>query len=195
MTTLHYSLTALKEQIASLENVDHIAKNDNFSNVILQKYWNGDLDNINFFTSTAYPQIMMNVSATCTKNENESPMVLNAVSEMTLYEVTEKHPSLMLNCSASQEDNKSLRLNTNKALDDIDQVSCFLSCARKHMTDREKQDTGLKPVEAVGLDNVQGVTDVSEYLQTKSSSVSKNKTFELSSLNDNQAVNTKKKKH
>lgn len=63
------------------------------------------------------------------------------------------------------------------------------------MTDREKQDTGLKPVEAVGLDNVQGVTDVSEYLQTKSSSVSKNKTFELSSLNDNQAVNTKKKKH
>lgn len=73
--TLHYTLTALRDLIASLENVETIAEVDNFSEVILQQYWNGDIDNINLFASTEYPQIMVNVAATCTKNEDDSPVV------------------------------------------------------------------------------------------------------------------------
>ncbi|GLD48018.1 uncharacterized protein AKAME5_000206700 [Lates japonicus] len=87
-------------------------------------------------SKTEYPQIMAKVAAICTKNEDESPVVLNAVSGMTLDELTEKHPSLRPNCSLSQEEYKSW--------------------AVKQLTEKEKGDTGLKPVEAVGLDNVQG---------------------------------------
>ncbi|XP_028426125.1 uncharacterized protein LOC114549957 isoform X2 [Perca flavescens] len=40
-----------------------------------------------------YPRIMMDVAATCTKSEDESPVVLTAVPEMTWDELTEKQPS------------------------------------------------------------------------------------------------------
>ncbi|XP_078137637.1 uncharacterized protein LOC144537692 isoform X1 [Sander vitreus] len=93
MTTIHYSLTALKELIPSLENVEDIAEMENLSKVILQQYWNGNIDNIHLFTSTEYPRIMMDVAATCTKNEDESPVVLTAVPQMTWDELTEKQPS------------------------------------------------------------------------------------------------------
>ncbi|XP_078137638.1 uncharacterized protein LOC144537692 isoform X2 [Sander vitreus] len=43
--------------------------------------------------STEYPRIMMDVAATCTKNEDESPVVLTAVPQMTWDELTEKQPS------------------------------------------------------------------------------------------------------
>lgn len=186
MTMLHYSLTALKELIASLDNVEVIAKMDNFSKVLLQQYWNGDIDNIHLFTSTEYPQILMKVAATCTKNEDGSPVVLTAVPEMTLDELTEKHPSLTLNCSSSQE-YKPPRLNINKNLDDKGQVP-GVSGALKHMTEKEKADTGLKPVATVGLDNVHGVT------QTKPSSVvSEHKQLTLHI--ENQDANTKKLKN
>ncbi|XP_018552636.1 uncharacterized protein LOC108897473 isoform X2 [Lates calcarifer] len=170
MTTLHYSLTALKELIASLEKVENIAQMDNFSKVILQQYWNADIDNVHLFASTEYPQIMAKVAAICTKNEDESPVVLNALSGMTLDELTEKHPSLRPNCSSSQQEYKSW--------------------AVKQVTEKEEGYTGLKPVEAVGLDNVRGVTTVSEDLQTKSSSVvTGNKTFALTSLSEKKKKN------
>ncbi len=187
MTTLHYSLTALKELIASLDDVEAIAEMDNFSKVILQQYWNGDINNIHLFASTEYPQIMMNVAATCAKNEEESPVVLTAVPEMTLDELTDKHPSLTLNCSLSQEYRPHL-LNINNNLDDKDQVPGQETWALKHMTEKEKGDTGLKPVETVGLDNMHAVT------QTKRSSVaSENK--QLTSHIDNQDANTIKMKN
>ncbi|XP_044041830.1 uncharacterized protein LOC122871160 isoform X5 [Siniperca chuatsi] len=137
--------------------------------------------------STEYPQIMMKVAAACTKTEDESPVVLTALSRVTLDELTEKHPSLTLNCSSSQEKNKPLWLNINKNLDDTDQV-VGVSWELKDMTEKQKGDA----VEAGGLDNVQGVTDVSEDLQTKSSSVvSENKAFQFASLLENQDANTK----
>ncbi|XP_023274529.1 uncharacterized protein LOC111664243 isoform X1 [Seriola lalandi dorsalis] len=179
MTTVHYSLTALKELVASLEEVETFTKMDNFSKVILKQYWNGDIDNVHLFTSTEYPQIMAKVAATCTKSEDKSPLVLT-MSEMTLDGLTEKDPSLLLNSSLSKEEEKSLWLNINKDL---------------HTTEKDKGDTDLKPMEAVGLDNVRGVT-VSEDLQTKSSSVVTGfETLVLTSLNENQDAYTDKKKH
>ncbi|XP_056223773.1 uncharacterized protein LOC130163528 isoform X2 [Seriola aureovittata] len=129
--------------------------------------------------STEYPQIMAKVAATCTKSEDKSPLVLT-MSEMTLDGLTEKDPSLLLNSSLSKEEEKSLWLNINKDL---------------HTTEKDKGDTDLKPMEAVGLDNVRGVT-VSEDLQTKSSSVVTGfETLVLTSLNENQDAYTDKKKH
>ncbi|XP_045927811.1 uncharacterized protein LOC123984755 isoform X2 [Micropterus dolomieu] len=150
LTTLHYSLTALKELIASLENVETIAEMDNLSKVILQQYWNGNIDNVHLFTSTEYPQIMMKVAANCAKSEDESPVVLTAMSEVTLDEPTEKHSS-MLNCCLPQEEYKPLHLNI-KNLDDTHQVPSVGWF--KYMTEEEKGDAGLKPVETLGLDNV-----------------------------------------
>ncbi|XP_022604792.1 uncharacterized protein LOC111224535 isoform X2 [Seriola dumerili] len=126
-----------------------------------------------------YPQIMAKVAATCTKSEDKSPLVLT-MSEMTLDGLTEKDPSLLLNSSLSKEEEKSLWLNINKDL---------------HTTEKDKGDTDLKPMEAVGLDNVRGVT-VSEDLQTKSSSVVTGfETLVLTSLNENQDTYTDKNKN
>nr|XP_046234900.1 uncharacterized protein LOC124053619 isoform X1 [Scatophagus argus]XP_046234901.1 uncharacterized protein LOC124053619 isoform X1 [Scatophagus argus] len=157
-TTLRYSLTALKELIVSLENVEPITDMDNFSEVILQQYWNGNIGNIHLFTSTEYPQIMMKVAATCTKNEDESPVVLTAVPREALDELTQKHPSPLFKYSSSQEEYKSLE---------------------------------LKPVEGVGLDGVQGVTNVSEEFQTKSNSG----VSEPTSLTENQEKEMKNIEH
>lgn len=201
VATLHYSLTALKELIASLENVEIIAKVDNFSEVILQQYWNGDIGNIHVFTSTEYPQIMMNVAATCTKNEDESPVVLTAVSGTTFDEPTEKRPSsTSLSCGSTQEEYRSPWLNINKYLDDIDNMS-GVSRALNSTTEQEKGETDPKVVEAVRLNSVEGVTDVSVEFQTKSSSVvSKNNTLELKSFiemdsNTNKEKNTEDPQH
>ncbi|XP_041820360.1 microtubule-associated protein futsch-like isoform X1 [Chelmon rostratus] len=195
VTTLCYSLTALKELIASLENVETIAEMDNFPKVIVQQYWNGDIDNIHLFESAEYPQIMGKVAATCTKNEDESPVVLTAVSGMTLDELTEKYSRSSLNCSSSQEEYNSLWLHMNKNLDHTDQMP-GVSLALKHTTERGKGDTSLKPVEAGGLNNVEGVTDVSEIHQSKSSSVvPRKKTFEHTSLTESQDGNTKQVKN
>ncbi|TMS02790.1 hypothetical protein E3U43_020770 [Larimichthys crocea] len=190
VTTLRYTLTALKELIASLENVETIAGMDNFPEVLLQQYWNRDIDNLNLFASTEYPQIMEKVAATCTKNEDKSPVVLTEVSETDLAKLIEYQPSSSLNCSSSQEEPTPVRLNIVKSLDDIEQMS-GVSWALKHTREREKEDTGHF-VKMVGMDNVQGVTDVSEDRPTKSSSVVyEDKTFEPASLIENQDVNTK----
>ncbi|XP_041820361.1 microtubule-associated protein futsch-like isoform X2 [Chelmon rostratus] len=145
--------------------------------------------------STEYPQIMGKVAATCTKNEDESPVVLTAVSGMTLDELTEKYSRSSLNCSSSQEEYNSLWLHMNKNLDHTDQMP-GVSLALKHTTERGKGDTSLKPVEAGGLNNVEGVTDVSEIHQSKSSSVvPRKKTFEHTSLTESQDGNTKQVKN
>ncbi|XP_027127849.1 uncharacterized protein LOC104932961 isoform X3 [Larimichthys crocea] len=140
--------------------------------------------------STEYPQIMEKVAATCTKNEDKSPVVLTEVSETDLAKLIEYQPSSSLNCSSSQEEPTPVRLNIVKSLDDIEQTS-GVSWALKHTREREKEDTGHF-VKMVGMDNVQGVTDVSEDRPTKSSSVVyEDKTFEPASLIENQDVNTK----
>ncbi|XP_044199675.1 uncharacterized protein LOC122975343 isoform X3 [Thunnus albacares] len=148
--------------------------------------------------STEYPQIMVNVAATCTKNEEECPVVLTAVSGITLDELTERHSiltQLMFNCSSSQKEWRSVWLNTNKKLDDIDQEPS-VSGSLKHMTVKERGFTGLKPAETAGLDSVQVVTDVSKDLPPESDSVvSENKTFELMSPTDKHNANTNKQKN
>ncbi|KAM7366807.1 hypothetical protein PAMP_014751 [Pampus punctatissimus] len=181
VTTLHYTLTALKELIASLEKVETNAEMDNFSKSILQQYWNGDIDNIHLFTSTEYRQIMKTVAATCTKSEDKSPVILTSVSEW--------HPSLMANCSLSQKE--CVWLN-NKNLEAIDQEP-GISGTSKHITAEER---GLKPVEeAAALDGVQVVTDIPEDLPPESGSVvSENKTFEVTPI-ENHYANTNKQKN
>ncbi|KAI3367016.1 hypothetical protein L3Q82_009645, partial [Scortum barcoo] len=126
------------ELIASLENVEAIAKIDSFSEDLLQQYGNRDMENIHLFTSTEYPQILKNVAATCTGNEDESPVLHTAAPEMTVDELTEKHPNSALHCSSSQE-HRLLQLNVDKNLDDKDQVP-GVSWAYKHMTEKKKED-------------------------------------------------------
>ncbi|XP_029318101.1 uncharacterized protein LOC115028453 isoform X2 [Cottoperca gobio] len=127
---------------------------------------------------------MTKVSATCTKNEDGRPVVAKAVPGLTWDEVTEKQLSSMFNGSLSEDTYKSLRLNIHNNLDDEGQVP-GVSWALKHVI--EKGDAALKPVEAVGSDSVQDMTDVSEDLQTRSSSVvSQNITLEPTSLMENQ---------
>ncbi|XP_026182683.1 uncharacterized protein LOC113142102 isoform X3 [Mastacembelus armatus] len=192
IATLRYSLTALKELIGSLENVESFAEMENFSKVILQKYWNGDLDNVHLFASTEYPQIMMKVAATCTKNEDESPVVLTSVSGMTLDELKEKYSSLMTNCSLPPEAYKSPWLNINSNLDNIDKVP-GVSWGLKCTMEQDRGDIGQKSHMAVGQDSVPGVTNVSEDFQTKSSSVVSKKIFDPTSTIENQDMNTKNK--
>ncbi|XP_032361742.1 uncharacterized protein LOC116673489 isoform X2 [Etheostoma spectabile] len=114
LKTIHYSLTALKELIASLENVEDIAEMENLSKVILQQYWNGNIDNIHLFTSTEYPRIMMDVAATCTKNEDESPVVLTAVHELTEKEesLPDVSEDLQTKSSSETSENKTFKLLT-----------------------------------------------------------------------------------
>ncbi|XP_062300037.1 uncharacterized protein LOC134004691 isoform X1 [Scomber scombrus] len=194
VTTIHYTLTALKELITSLANVETIAEMDNFSEVILQQYWNGDKDNIHLFASTEYPHIMMNVAATCTKNEGESPVVLTAVSGIPLNEPTERHPSSKVNCSSSQKEGKSACLNINKNVDDIDQEPDVFG-ALKCMTVKEREFTGQKPMETIWLDSVQSVSEDPTLVSGSVVSENKtNKTLEFTSPNDNHDANTKKQK-
>lgn len=194
VTTIHYTLTALKELVTSLANVETIAEMDNFSEVILQQYWNGDKDNIRLFASTEYPHIMMNVAANCTKNEVESPVVLTAVSAIPLNDLTERHPSSKVNCSSSQKEWKSACLNINKNVDDLDQEPDFLG-ALKCMTMKDRGFTGQKPMETVWLDSVQGVSEDPTLVSGSVVSENKtNKTLELTSPNDNHDANTKKLK-
>nr|XP_033471287.1 uncharacterized protein LOC117249646 [Epinephelus lanceolatus] len=149
MATLQYSLTALKELIASLESVETIAEMENFSEVILQQFWNGNIDNIHLFTSTEYQQIMREVAFTCTKNEDESRVVLTSMPGMTLDDLTEKQTSLTLNCSMSQEQNNSLWSNSK----DLDTKVEVPDDRERYMP--ERQSGALKLVEAEGLDSVQ----------------------------------------
>lgn len=104
----------------------------------------------------------------------------------------------MDDCATSASERRStgkLISAVNKNLEDIDHAPGD-SLALKHITEREKGGISPKPVEAVGFDSVQGMTDVSEDLQTKSSSVvSENKTFEHASLIENQDANPKKQKN
>lgn len=190
--TLHYSLTALKELIFSLDNIKTIAKVDNLSEVILQQYWNGDMGNVNLFTSTEYPQIMMNVAATCTKNEDESPVVLTAVSGMTPHKPTEKHRS----CSLPQEEYVSPWLNINTNLDDIDKEFPGVPWALKSTTNQGKGGANQKAVEAVTPLLHSKVTEVSEY-QTKSSHSSPLKLTSLpkKDANSKKVENTKDLQH
>ncbi|XP_071389139.1 serine-rich adhesin for platelets-like isoform X2 [Centroberyx affinis] len=137
--------------------------------------------------STEYPHIMLNVAATCTKNEDKSPVVLTTVSGMTVGELIEKHPVLTVNCHSLQEEYTSGWLNINKNLDDIDREP-GVSLALKYIPEKVDEARSRKPFEAVQLENVQGVTsDVSEDRQAKSSSVlSEKKTLQFSSVDENQ---------
>ncbi|XP_029902019.1 uncharacterized protein LOC115355383 isoform X3 [Myripristis murdjan] len=123
--------------------------------------------------SKDYPQIMMSVAATCTKNEEESPVVLTAVSGMTLDDLVEGDPT-----SKSHEEYKSCWLNTNKNLDDIDQGSgVFLPL--KCIPEKEGAKS-LKPAAVVELNISQVVPGgVSEDFKANSRSVlSENRTQE-----------------
>ncbi|XP_078021147.1 uncharacterized protein LOC117249646 [Epinephelus lanceolatus] len=136
-----------------------------------------------------YQQIMREVAFTCTKNEDESRVVLTSMPGMTLDDLTEKQTSLTLNCSMSQEQNNSLWSNSK----DLDTKVEVPDDRERYMP--ERQSGALKLVEAEGLDSVQSITDISEDLQTKSTSVApKNKTFQSTSLSKNLIANTKKKK-
>ncbi|XP_049422990.1 uncharacterized protein LOC125882977 [Epinephelus fuscoguttatus] len=136
-----------------------------------------------------YQQIMREVAFTCTKNEDESRVVLTSMPGMTQDDLTEKQTSLMLNCSMSQEQNNSLWSNSK----DLDTRVEVPNDRERYMP--ERQSGALKLVEAEGLDSVQSITDISEDLQTKSTSVApKNKTFQSTSLSKNLIANTKKKK-
>ncbi|XP_034021340.1 uncharacterized protein LOC117505912 isoform X2 [Thalassophryne amazonica] len=115
LTTPHYSLTALKKLVSSLENVETSAKMDNFSEIIAKQYWNGDKDNIHLFESTEYPEIMLNVAATCTKHEDDSPVVLAPMSGMTLDNLTDKQPKLALDKLSEEGQYKSAWLNATSA--------------------------------------------------------------------------------
>lgn len=134
--------------------------------------------------STEYPQIMMEVAATCTKIEDKSPVILISRSGLTSNELTERDPSYK-----SQEDYTFLGLNSNMNLDEMDQVAGdFLTS--KHMIVKEEGHAGLKPVA-----NMQGVINVSVDLQIKPSSViAGNKTSVLTSLNEYQDTIPRKRK-
>ncbi|XP_049891998.1 serine-rich adhesin for platelets-like isoform X3 [Epinephelus moara] len=139
--------------------------------------------------STEYQQIMREVAFTCTKNEDESRVVLTSMPGMTQDDLTEKQTSLTLNCSMSQEQNNSLWSNSK----DLDTKVEVPDDRERYMP--ERQSGALKLVEAEGLDSVQSITDISEDLQTKSTSVApKNKTFQSTSLSKNLIANTKKNK-
>ncbi|KAE8281563.1 hypothetical protein D5F01_LYC20551 [Larimichthys crocea] len=112
--------------------------------------------------STEYPQIMEKVAATCTKNEDKSPVVLTEVSETDLAKLIEYQPSSSLNCSSSQEEPTPVRLNIVKSLDDIEQTS-GVSWALKHTREREKEDTGHF-VKMVGMDNVQDGDEIDDQM-------------------------------
>ncbi|KAM4615607.1 uncharacterized protein ACJ7VT_010692 [Polymixia lowei] len=107
--------------------------------------------------STEYPQIMMNVAAICTKEEDESPVVIAAVSGMTLDELIERHPGLTLNCGSSQEKYESLWLNVNKNLDDIDKEPGISWALRFIPEQNEEGGRGLKATETVEVRNDVGV--------------------------------------
>ncbi|XP_029969771.1 uncharacterized protein LOC115404537 isoform X2 [Salarias fasciatus] len=74
----HYSLSALQDLAASLDNVATDEEMGNISEILLNKYWNGDKGNIRDFESTEYPRIMNEVAATCIRHEEESPVVISA---------------------------------------------------------------------------------------------------------------------
>ncbi|XP_069012436.1 serine-rich adhesin for platelets-like isoform X1 [Embiotoca jacksoni] len=148
-TTLHYSVTALKELIASLQNVDTISEMDNLSELVLQQYWSGGGDNMDLFTSTEYAQIMLEAAALCTQNEEDSPAVVrSAVSPMTL----EKPPSPTLSCRSAQEPT-SLWLNADKYLDDRDRVSGVSYPTQKEEADLNSPMVKIQNVESVSTNH------------------------------------------
>ncbi|KAF3859465.1 hypothetical protein F7725_021864 [Dissostichus mawsoni] len=168
---------SLKELIACLEKV------------ILRQYWNGNKDNIHLFASTEHPRKMKKVPATCTREEDGRPVVAAAVPEMTCEEMTEKQSSLIFNGSPSEEQ-KSFSLNIKTYFGDKSQLP-GVSRAPKHTMERETGKVALKPVEAVGLDSLRDMNDVSGDPQIKLTSVlSENKTFGQASLIENQQCTT-----
>lgn len=185
VATLHYSLTALKELIASLEKVDVVEK-ENVSNVLLQQFWDGNIDNVHVFTSTEYPQILVNAASTCTKNEDESPVVLSAVSGLTLDKSSDNNHSL-IGCTSSLEQYKSCWLNLNDRLDDVDKVPgvCWALKART-----VQKEGSPKPKDAGGLDNEQCMAEFPKKIPGSSCSVPSENRLEHVSLLKNQDANT-----
>lgn len=138
----------------------------------LQQYWNGNIDNIYVSTSTEYPQIVLEVSATCTKNEDRMPVVLMAVP----------CPSSTLSCSSSQTGLWPLGSNISKNVNVMKQTTLG--------TERDKREMGQKPVGALRVDNVQYVTVSEDPPSRLHSEQSENRVFEITLLTENQ----KKKK-
>ncbi|KAK0130906.1 hypothetical protein N1851_034414 [Merluccius polli] len=68
--------------------------------------------------SKEYPQIMKLAAAVCAKNEDENPVILSAVSGITLKEYIER--DLKVGNNVTEEEYKSSWLNVNKSLDDLD---------------------------------------------------------------------------
>ncbi|XP_023121886.1 uncharacterized protein LOC111565841 isoform X2 [Amphiprion ocellaris] len=98
---------------------------------------------------TEYPQIINEAAVTCTKIEEESPVVLTAMSGVTCDELTNKYPGLTLGCSSSQEESNSILVNADKD----DRVSA-VSSPLTHMTHKDRGDKGLKPVEVDDVESM-----------------------------------------
>ncbi|XP_053717652.1 uncharacterized protein LOC128756882 isoform X1 [Synchiropus splendidus] len=113
--TIHYPLNTLKELIVSLEKAETKAEMNNFTKVLVNDYWNGDVDNLHIFASTEYPQIMLDVAATCTKHEGSSPVVLTTCSGLNMEKLTEAQLCFSKNCS-TQTPLKSAPLSNVKDL-------------------------------------------------------------------------------
>ncbi|XP_042367040.1 uncharacterized protein LOC121961207 isoform X2 [Plectropomus leopardus] len=95
--------------------------------------------------------------------------------------------------TCTKNEDESQVLHPSKHLDGIGQVP---DDREGRITEQANRDTALKPVDAVELDNVQCMTDLSEDHQTKSASVvSENKVFEFKSAIENQEASPKKDKN
>ncbi|XP_067345936.1 serine-rich adhesin for platelets-like isoform X1 [Channa argus] len=92
---------------------------------------------------TEYPQIISKVAATCTKNEDESPVVLGAVPPVALDEVTKKYSNKLFNCSSIYEECKTPFSNINQNLDEMD------TC--KEVTAHSKINSSIQIVNVVSL--------------------------------------------
>lgn len=132
----HYSLSALKDLAATLDNVVTNAEMD-VSEVLLEKYWDGEQGNIGVFASKEYPQIMLEVAATCRRNEEESPVLTALSSNSSLRDYF------------PQEDQASW-INIAKNLPGSDPL-CEVSSIPKHTAAKDKGITDLKPVETDGI--------------------------------------------
>ncbi|XP_031590690.2 serine-rich adhesin for platelets-like [Oreochromis aureus] len=100
------------------------------------------LDQDRLKSSKDYQHVLLDVAATCTKNEPESAVTVTAVSGVTLSEETEKSPRLMVSCTSSQGERERVK-----------ETPGTLPLLSMHVR-WEREDVSLKPVEGVGLGSV-----------------------------------------
>lgn len=134
----------------------------------LQQYWNGNIGNTDVSTSTEYPQIVLEVAATCTEKEDRMPVVLMAVP----------YASSALSCSSSHKGLKSLGSNISKNANVTKQTPLG--------TERDNRETGQKPVGLLRLDTVQCMMVSEDPPSRLHSDESENRAFEIALLTENQ---------